>query len=172
LKPKLSPPLEVDLDVGIDTNEMGVGILGMIMERKDDIVNIPQMEGLDDTGRDGIGPMEIIDGKEDITGMPLVALINELYGSTTLDEKTSDPTWCKVHWTKKRFTKKFPYLDKYRCIKISQRRVGIRWRTLDNHFDFKGQDLFILSIRLFKLFFTYIMSLKRWLDLHDGLKSL
>jgi hypothetical protein len=50
------------------------------------------MEGLDDTRRDGIGPMEIMDGKEDITGMSLVAFINELYGSTTLDEKTSDPT--------------------------------------------------------------------------------
>jgi hypothetical protein len=36
--------------------------------------------------------MEIIHGKEDIIGMPLVVLINELYGSTTLDEKTSDPT--------------------------------------------------------------------------------
>jgi hypothetical protein len=67
--------------------------------------------------------------------------------------------WMKKHQTRhdvrfikqrKRFTKKFPYLDKYMCIKISQRRVGIRWRTLDNHFDFKGQYLFILSIRLFK----------------------
>jgi hypothetical protein len=92
LKPKLVPPLEVDSDVGIDTNDMGVGIIGMIMERKYDIVNIPQMEGLDDTRRYGIGPMEIIDGNEDITSMPFVALINELYGSTTLDEKTSNPT--------------------------------------------------------------------------------
>jgi hypothetical protein len=92
LKPKLVPPLEVDPDVGIDTNEMGVGISSMIMEIKYDIVNISQMEGLDDTRRDGIGPMAIIDGKEDITGIPLVALINEIYGSTTLDEKTSDPT--------------------------------------------------------------------------------
>jgi hypothetical protein len=78
--------------MGIDTNDMGVGILGMIMERKDDIVNIPQMEGLDDMRRNGICPMEIMDGKEDIVGIPLVALINELYGSTTLDEKISDPT--------------------------------------------------------------------------------
>ena len=84
--------MEVDPYVGIDTNEMGVGILGMIMERKDDIVNIPQMEGLNDMRRDGICLMEIIHGEEDIIGMPLVVLINELYGSTTLNEKTSDPT--------------------------------------------------------------------------------
>jgi hypothetical protein len=57
LKPKVFPPLEADLDMGINTNDMGVGILGMIMERKDDIVNIPQMEGLDDTRRNGICPM-------------------------------------------------------------------------------------------------------------------
>jgi hypothetical protein len=92
LKPKLVPPLEVYPDAGIDTNEMGVGILGMIMERKYDIVNIPQMEGLDDTRRYGIDPMEIIDGKEDITGIPFLALINELYGSTTLDKKILEPT--------------------------------------------------------------------------------
>jgi hypothetical protein len=38
---------------------------------------------------DGVGPMELRDGKVDVTWMPLVPLIDGIEGSTTLDETLS-----------------------------------------------------------------------------------
>ena len=70
--------------MGIETDEMGVGIIYMLMEGKLDTTNIPQMDGLDDTGRDGIGLMELMDNKEDITGMSHVAFVNGLDGLNPL----------------------------------------------------------------------------------------
>ena len=70
--------------MGIETDEMGVGMLCVLMKGKADTTDIPQMDGLNDTGRDGIGPMELMDNKEDITGMSHVAFVNGLDGLTTL----------------------------------------------------------------------------------------
>ena len=42
------PPLEEDPYVGIAIDGMGVLMLGIIMEGKEDIVDIPQMETLDE----------------------------------------------------------------------------------------------------------------------------
>jgi hypothetical protein len=68
VKPRLAPPLNGYQDVGIAKNGMGVLMLGILMEGKAVMTNIPQMEALDEMDIDGLIPMALTDNKEDITG--------------------------------------------------------------------------------------------------------
>jgi hypothetical protein len=79
-KPRLGPPLKTYSFVGIETDGMGVGMIGILMEGKEDTTNIPQMETLVETGMDSVGPMTLRDDKVDIVGMPTVTLVDELEG--------------------------------------------------------------------------------------------
>jgi hypothetical protein len=74
LKPRLDPPLEEDPDVGIKMDGMGIGMLGRLMDGKEDMTGVPQIEGPIEKGIDGVGPMVLRDGNVDITGMPPVPL--------------------------------------------------------------------------------------------------
>jgi hypothetical protein len=44
MKPKLGPPLENKLEVGMDTEGMGVGTLGILKDGDDATTDIPQIE--------------------------------------------------------------------------------------------------------------------------------
>lgn len=44
MKPKLSPPLENNLEVGTKVDEMGMCTLGILMDRVEDTGDVPQME--------------------------------------------------------------------------------------------------------------------------------
>ena len=72
--------------MGITIDGMGVIIIVMLMEGKVDRIGIPQMETPIEMGKYGVGPMELEDGKVDITGIPLDTLMDGFDGSTTLDE--------------------------------------------------------------------------------------
>jgi len=70
---------------------MGVGILGILTNGKDDTSGIPQIEELIEKGMDNVGAMVLRDGNVDIMGIPprrfpLVPLDDRIYGSDTLDE--------------------------------------------------------------------------------------
>jgi hypothetical protein len=67
LEPRLGPPLNTNLDVGIKTNVMGVLMLGTLMEGKAVNVGHSQMETPNELGKYGVGTMALMDGKEDIT---------------------------------------------------------------------------------------------------------
>jgi hypothetical protein len=86
LKPRLGLPLDGDPNVGITTGGMGVLMLGMFMEGKEVTVDIPQMETPDEMGKDGVGPMALMDDKEDIIKVPPLTLVDGIEGSATLDE--------------------------------------------------------------------------------------
>jgi len=91
LKPKLTSPLEKNMEVGSDVEGMSIGMLGILMNGKDDTTNIPQIKGPKYNGMDGVGPMEIRGGNVDITGIlpkefPLGPLEGGLIWRATLDE--------------------------------------------------------------------------------------
>jgi hypothetical protein len=71
MKPRLGPPLEEDPDVGITTDGMGVGMLGILTKGKEDTIDIPQMETPEEMHEEGVGMMALRDDKVDITGIPL-----------------------------------------------------------------------------------------------------
>jgi hypothetical protein len=55
LKPILGPRLDRDTYVGITIDRMSEIMLGILVEVKEIIVNIPQMETLDEMGKYGVG---------------------------------------------------------------------------------------------------------------------
>jgi hypothetical protein len=90
LKPKLAPPLEKNIEVGIDVDGMGIMMLGILTYGEDDTNNIPKIEGPKENGMDGVGPMEIRGGNIDITEIlpwvfPAIQIQDGIIVSTTLD---------------------------------------------------------------------------------------
>jgi hypothetical protein len=59
---------------------MGMLILGILMEGKSVMVDIPQMETPHEMGKYGVGLTTLRDCKEDTIGVPLLILINKLEG--------------------------------------------------------------------------------------------
>jgi hypothetical protein len=90
LQPKLDPPPEGHPGVGIITDGMGVEMLGIWMDGKEDTTDIPQIEGPVEMGIDGVGQMAFNDGKVDIIRIPPITLMDGIKGSATLD-KTLGP---------------------------------------------------------------------------------
>jgi hypothetical protein len=91
LKPKFAPPLENNLEVGMEVEGMGVCMLGILTDGFDDTDDVPHMEEPKTKGMDGEGPMELRGGNEDMTEMPPdefppIPLEDGLMGSTALDE--------------------------------------------------------------------------------------
>jgi hypothetical protein len=70
---------------------MGIGIISILMDGKDDTTGVPEIEGPVENGMGSVGTMVLRDGNVDITGMhprgfsPFL-LKYGLDGSTTLDE--------------------------------------------------------------------------------------
>jgi hypothetical protein len=48
--------------------------------------SVPRIEGPVQKGIDGVGPMQLRDGKEEINGITPIPLVNRLDISTTFDE--------------------------------------------------------------------------------------
>jgi hypothetical protein len=91
LKPNLNPPLENNLEVGMEVNGMGMCMLGILTDGVNDIGDVTQIEEPKKKGMDSEGPMELRDGKRDMVGMlvdelPLIPLENGIKGSATPDE--------------------------------------------------------------------------------------
>jgi hypothetical protein len=85
-KTRLVPPMNRYLGVVITTDGMRVLLLGMMMEGKKYMIDIPQMETPSEMGKEFVGPMAVRDDKVDITVLPLVMHVEWIEGSTTLDE--------------------------------------------------------------------------------------
>jgi hypothetical protein len=68
------------------TNTMGVLTLGTLVEGNEVTDGISHVQKHDVLGMYGVGPMAQIDGKEDITGTPLVTLVDNLVGISILDK--------------------------------------------------------------------------------------
>jgi hypothetical protein len=64
LEPRLSSPLDSNPYMGIDMYAMGVLILCACIEGKEVTFGIPKMETPYELGKDGVGPMALMDGKE------------------------------------------------------------------------------------------------------------
>jgi hypothetical protein len=64
---------------------MGMGMLGKLVEGKEDTNGISPIEGPDDMGRDGVGPMALMESKKDIIRIPPIVFVDRLNGSATLD---------------------------------------------------------------------------------------
>jgi len=79
-------PLEKDPGVVIGIEGMGIVTLGILTDGNEDMVRVPQIEGLVEKGIGDVGPMELRDGNVEIMGMPPVPLEDGLDGSATLDE--------------------------------------------------------------------------------------
>ena len=90
LKPKFLPPLEAYPEVGIEIDDNGVGILGISMKGKANTTDISQRETYEETCIDGVGLLALKDGKGDITGIPPIALIDGMDGSTILETLRTD----------------------------------------------------------------------------------
>jgi hypothetical protein len=86
LKLRLDPSLEGHPSVGIKIDGMGMRMLGRIVDGKEDMATILQIEGPIEMVIDGVGPMALKDGKVDITRMTPVTLVDGLDGSAILDE--------------------------------------------------------------------------------------
>jgi hypothetical protein len=63
-----------------------MGMLGILMDGKEDTFGIPQIEGPIETRLDCVVTMMLNDGKVDITGVPPVLIMDSINGSTTLDK--------------------------------------------------------------------------------------
>ena len=86
LKPNLGPPLENNLEVGMEVEGMGVCMLGILMDGEEYMIGVPHIEGLVEKGVDGVGPMVLREGNVYITWMLLVPLADGLDGLATFDE--------------------------------------------------------------------------------------
>jgi hypothetical protein len=85
-KTKAWPPLDVYLYMGIARDSMGVLMLGKLVEIKEDMVNIPKMETLDEICIDKVVWMALMDDEDDIIKVPPEIPVDGIEGSNTLDE--------------------------------------------------------------------------------------
>jgi hypothetical protein len=86
MKPRHGPQLENDPIVGIRIEGMGTITLGILMDGKKYMANVPYIEEPIENGIDGVGPMVLIEGNVEISGMTRVPLQDGIDSSTTLDE--------------------------------------------------------------------------------------
>jgi hypothetical protein len=90
LKRRIGPPVDKYLDVGITIDGMGVLTLCRLTKGKADTISIPQMETPDETGMDGVHPMEIRDENVDIKAVPPIMLVKGIEGLGTLEKTLGD----------------------------------------------------------------------------------
>jgi hypothetical protein len=86
-KTRIVPPLDGDIGVDIIIDGMGVLMLGILTKGKEDTVSIPQMQTPNETRKEFVSPMALMDDKVDITRVPPITLIDGIEFSCTLDER-------------------------------------------------------------------------------------